>query len=147
MCQSLVATTWSHRSPALLSTSEMPAATAAPPVTASEPPSQKSFWTSTMISARVTGQPLAGRDDGHGDGRVAGRELETLPRYRDQALAQVLARLLQGGDRDDLARGHERALEQAVVGGVVGHALGHDDLFGGRAGGLVPAYGGLAPTD
>src|SRR6202453_4328420 len=31
----------------------MPRATAAPPVTASEPPSQKSFCTSTMISARM----------------------------------------------------------------------------------------------
>src|SRR5208282_4184987 len=31
----------------------MARATAAPPVTASEPPSQKSFCTSTMISARI----------------------------------------------------------------------------------------------
>src|SRR5580692_1830289 len=32
----------------------MPRATAAPPVTASEPPSQKSFCTSTMMSARIS---------------------------------------------------------------------------------------------
>ena len=31
----------------------MPRATAAPPATASEPPSQKSFCTSTMMSART----------------------------------------------------------------------------------------------
>ncbi len=35
------------------SSSVMPRATAAPPATAREPPSQKSFWTSTMISARI----------------------------------------------------------------------------------------------
>jgi hypothetical protein len=39
------------------STPEIPAATMAPPSTGSEPPSQKSFCTSTMINARVTGQP------------------------------------------------------------------------------------------
>ena len=39
---------------------EMPAATAAPPATASEPPSQKSFCTSTMISARVIGDASSG---------------------------------------------------------------------------------------
>src|SRR3982750_3532384 len=138
MCQSLVATTWSHRSPARSSTSEMPLATAAPPVTASEPPSQKSFWTSTMISARAMLQPLSGRNDGDGNGRVAGRELQALPRYRDQALTQVIAGILQGGRVDHGAVDHERALQQPVVGPVVGHPLGDDDLLGGRTRGFVP---------
>src|SRR3954465_10201291 len=143
MCQSLVATTWSQRSPLFSSTSETPAATAAPPVTGREPPSQKSFWTSTMISARATTEPLCGWDDGDGYGRVAGRELEALPRYRDQALPEVLARLPDGRRVDDLAVRDEGLLEGAVVGLVVGHALGHHDLLGGGAGGLVPADGGL----
>ena len=37
----------------LATCSLMARATAAPPATASEPPSQKSFWTSTMMSARM----------------------------------------------------------------------------------------------
>src|SRR5688572_22909215 len=35
-------------------------ATCAPPVTGSEPPSQKSFWTSTTISARFMGATVVG---------------------------------------------------------------------------------------
>src|SRR4051794_14611265 len=147
MCQSLVATTWSQRSPAFASTSEMPAATAAPPETGSEPPSQKSFCTSTMISARDMWEPLSGRDDRDGNGRVAGGELQALPRYRDQALAQVIAGFLQGGQVGDLAAGHERALQQPVVHDVVRHALGDDDLLDGRTRGLVPPDGGLAAAD
>src|SRR3954451_15843675 len=134
MCQSLVATTWSHRSPRVARASDTPAATAAPPVTGSEPPSQKSFCTSTMMSALATANPLRGRDDGDGYGRVAGRELEALPRYRDQALPQVIARLRERRRVDDLAVRHERPLQQAVVGRVVGHALGEDDLLGGGSG-------------
>src|SRR5437764_8823216 len=52
MWKSLVATTWSQRWFGLASATEIPAATAAPPATASEPPSQKSFCTSTITSAR-----------------------------------------------------------------------------------------------
>src|SRR4051812_1644342 len=144
MCQSLVATTWSHLCGIRSSTSEMPAATAAPPATGSEPPSQKSFWTSTMISARDTGPPLCGRNDGDGHGRVAGRQLQTLPRYRDQALPEVLPRIRERRLVDDLPGGDERPLQQAVVRLVVRHALGHHDLVGGRPGRLVPAYRGLA---
>src|SRR5690242_6464071 len=147
MCQSLVATTWSHRSPPFSRASDTPAATAAPPVTGSEPPSQKSFCTSTMMSARVTANPLCGRDDGDGNGRVAGRELEALPRYRDQALPEVFPRLGERRRVEHLAAGHERALEQPVVRRVVGHALGEDDLLGGGAGGLVPADRGLPAAD
>src|SRR5256885_11300211 len=51
--------------------------------TASEPPSQKSFWTSTMISARMVGTLRRG-DDGHRERRVAGGELEALPRDRSE---------------------------------------------------------------
>jgi hypothetical protein len=52
----LVATTWSHaaRPRPRPARAEIPAATMAPPATGSDPPSQKSFCTSTMISARVT---------------------------------------------------------------------------------------------
>src|SRR5690348_11746708 len=131
MCQSLVATTWSHRSPAFSRASDTPAATAAPPVTGSEPPSQKSFCTSTMMSALVTANPLRGRDDGDGNGRVAGRELEALPRYRDQALPEVFPGLRECRRVDDLAAGDERPLQQPVVGRVVGHPLRDDDLLGG----------------
>src|SRR4029079_806155 len=147
MCQSLVATTWSQRSPPFVRASDTPAATAAPPVTGSEPPSQKSFCTSTMMSALRTANPSGGRDDGDGNGRVAGRELEALPRYRDQALPQVRPRLGERRAPPDLAVHHERALQQPVVRRVVGHALGDDDLLGGGAGGLVPAARGLTAAD
>src|SRR4051794_24843773 len=59
----------------------MARATPAPPVTAREPPSVKSFWTSTMISARrVMVASLGPRQGGVGlherrDGRLAAGEL------------------------------------------------------------------------
>src|SRR6201992_1860548 len=52
MWKSLVATTCAYWE-AFATYSLMAWATAAPPLTASEPPSQKSFWTSTTISARM----------------------------------------------------------------------------------------------
>src|SRR4051794_21199301 len=57
MWWSRVATTWSYR--AVRTCSVMAAATAAPPATARLPPSQKSFWTSTTISARLMRPPPA----------------------------------------------------------------------------------------
>src|SRR5690349_13926183 len=51
MWKSLVATTWSYPW-SVASSAVMSRATADPPVTASEPPSQKSFCTSTTMSAR-----------------------------------------------------------------------------------------------
>src|SRR5215831_2910941 len=85
----------------LASRAEMPAATEAPPDTANEPPSQKSFWTSTISSARVMSTPvssdwsrfgLANRWVGaelDGQCRLAGGELEPLPWDRDEADAGV----------------------------------------------------------
>src|SRR5689334_24468708 len=139
MWWSLVATTWSQ-SP-VASAVEIPAATAAPPPTASEPPSQKSFCTSTMINALR----MASSDDGHREGRVAGRELEPLPRDRDEALAQVLARVLQ---RRHALAGQAAAGERPLQGPVVRLRLGdagrHDHLLGRGAGRLVPAERRLA---
>src|SRR6478672_2218314 len=87
MWWSRVATTWWYG--VSRTYAEIAAATAAPPATGSEPPSQKSFWTSVMISARISFL-----EDGR-DGGVALRQLEALPRHRHQRPAQVLARLLQ----------------------------------------------------
>src|SRR5680860_1451038 len=79
------------------SRSVMAAATSDPPATASDPPSQKSFWTSTMIRARrsairalFSGEPLGvfsvetGRER-----RFAARETQPLPGEADQAGRQV----------------------------------------------------------
>ena len=54
----------------------MPRATAAPPATASEPPSQKSFCTSTMMSARTVSTVSCQCDD------AGSRLLEPLPADR-----------------------------------------------------------------
>src|SRR5438105_1543539 len=82
----------------------MAAAAAAPPFTASEPPSQKSFWTSTMSRALVTGrsgrrhQPGA---DPEGVRRLAGELRDGVlgevaggddPRRRRAQLVEQLAR-------------------------------------------------------
>ena len=93
------------------------AATAEPPATASDPPSQKSFCTSTMSRARCAGAAhvtTVDRSVVHGEGRVrrvsgdedgrdrglAVRELEALPGQLVQALRDESARLRQGpGDR------------------------------------------------
>src|SRR5258705_832270 len=116
MWKSLVATTWSQRWLGLPSATEIPAATSAPPATASDPPSQKSFWTSTIINARTRTPLGAGSsergNDGDGDRRVAGGQLEALPRDRDQGVVQPLPALLQGGQPVDRnAAGHEVPLD------------------------------------
>ena len=51
MWWSRVATAWSY--PPAARCAEMARATSVPPATANEPPSQKSFWTSTTITARI----------------------------------------------------------------------------------------------
>src|SRR5213595_2539543 len=134
MWKSLVATTASQRWLGLASATEMPAATSAPPATASEPPSQKSFCTSTMINAR-TGAASGRGDDGHGERRVAGGELETLPGNRDQGVAQPLPALLQAGQAGgDGTPDNELLLQQAVARLPVRYPLGDDDLLGGGTG-------------
>src|SRR5947207_12629414 len=146
MWKSLVATTESQRRLGLASATEMPAATSAPPATAREPPSQKSFCTSTMISAR-TGAASGRGDDGHRERRVAGGELEALPGNRDQGVAQPLPALLQAGQAGgDGTPDNELLLQQAVARLPVRYPLGDDDLLGGGTGRLVPAHRGLAPA-
>ncbi len=61
MCQSRVATMWSQRPGVEAMSSVTADATAAPPSTASDPPSQKSFWTSTTINARLISPILVTR--------------------------------------------------------------------------------------
>src|SRR5688572_11806562 len=114
---------------------EMAAATAAPPVTASEPPSQKSFCTSTTISALVMSALQVGRRDRG----LTARELEALPRNAHQGRAQAFAALLQRGDLvGEPAGAHQRNLHQPVVLAELGfgRSLEHD-LFQCRAGVLV----------
>src|SRR5690606_21017177 len=84
-------------------------------------------------------------DEGDWDGRIARRQLQALPGYRDQALAQVLTAVgerRQVRDRDPTA--HQWALQQSVARQSLGLTLRHDDLLGRRAGRLVPPYGDLA---
>src|SRR3982750_2530990 len=114
MWKSFVATTWSQR-------------WAAP---ASDPPSQKSFWTSTMMSARMVGTLRRG-DDGHRDRRVARGELEALPRDGDERVVQSLPALLHRGRGGGGLAAHEAVLlEQAVAGLPVRYPLGADDFLG-----------------
>src|SRR5438445_12541798 len=88
------------------------AATAAPPVTGSEPPSQKSFCTSTTISAVA----IAASQKGRRDRGLAVRELQTLPRHADQGQPQPLTALLDGRQvRYRLSSPHQGDLQLAVV--------------------------------
>src|SRR2546430_1661397 len=146
MWKSWVAPTGSQRWLGEPSATEIPAATSAPRVTASEPPSQKSFCTSTMINAR-TGTASGRGNDGDGDRRVTGGELEALPRDRDQGAAQPLPALREGGQPVDGGTADDEVLlEQPVAALPVGYPLGDDDLLGGRTRWLVPAHRGLAPA-
>src|SRR6266550_213342 len=75
-------------------------ATSVPPATASEPPSQKSFWTSTTMTAVLIAPivlVLADRDDARRDGWFAAGELQAVPGQRHHCLAQVLAGRVQIG--------------------------------------------------
>src|SRR3954468_12541972 len=102
MCQSWVATTWSNWPWCASRYSLISPASSAPPVTAREPPSQKSFWTSTMSNARDISVLLI---DG-GDGCLAalkpvdhrGQLLHCL----GVAAARALDRLGAGPPRQDL---------------------------------------------
>src|SRR5688500_12153543 len=115
---------------------EMAAATAAPPATASEPPSQKSFCTSTTISALVmSALQIDRRDRG-----LAARKLEALPRHAHQCGAQPFAALLQRGEVGrGLSSAHQRDLHELVVRAELrfGGRLEHD-LLQRRTGVLVP---------
>src|ERR1700730_10008641 len=71
MWKSLVAPTCPYPGP-LATCSLIARATAAPPATASEPPSQKSFWTSTMMSARM-GPTVSSRPGRPDPGGTPGR--------------------------------------------------------------------------
>src|SRR5262245_36704849 len=109
----------------------MAEATPTPPVTASEPPSQKSFCTSTMISASLIAGPRsaarpvrraaplrswAASDHGHRDGGVARRQLQPFPGYRDQALPQVFPAVHKGRQvGDGFAAPDEGTLQPAVA--------------------------------
>src|SRR5690606_10481609 len=116
------------------SNSVMRAATAAPPVTGSDPPSQKSFCTSTISNARAIVHPPISGLGSHLDsqGRLTGGELEALPGDRDEAGPGMLAGLLEGGQVGHRnAAAQERALQEPVVRLSGRHALGHHDLLGG----------------
>src|SRR5689334_20483813 len=93
--------------------SDTAAATAAPPATASEPPSQKSFCTSTTISALVTGALL---EEGGRDRGLAAGQLQALPRHGDERRPQPFAALGQRGHLvGGLSIAQQGDLEQAVV--------------------------------
>ena len=91
----------SRPSPAMCA--EIAAATAAPPATASEPPSQKSFWTSTTISARMA-PPESSRGQHRRDRGLAARQLQALPRHRHQAARRCSRDSLQRRQVGDRAR-------------------------------------------
>src|SRR5687768_8342412 len=95
----------------------MAPATAAPPATASEPPSQKSFCTSTTIRAFATVTPSVYEDSAAR--RLAVRQLQPLPSQADQTALHPLAALLHGGRvGHGLSTTQERNLQGPVV---VGH--------------------------
>src|SRR4051794_35855769 len=84
----------------------------------------------------------------HRDGRIAGGELQPLPRYLDEAAAQVFPRLVEGRQvRHRLAAADEWALQGPVVRRGYRDALRRHDLLGCGTGGLVPANRGLAAAD
>src|SRR4051812_22194101 len=132
---------------------EIAAATSAPPATARLPPSQKSFWTSTTISARVMAGLLS---LGHGlQHRFAAGERPRLGRQRRPHLLVVRPGLPQrlGGAEvgGDGAAPDQRDDEVPVA--VPGcDRLAADDLGEGRAvaggpanGAVAGAPGGLSP--
>src|ERR1035437_4970184 len=105
----------------------------APPVTARDPPSQKSFWTSTTIRARLpAGAPKSGSvmstpvvriggdvsglvEEVRGDAGLAARHLERVPR---QLVHRCLVTCTGGAQRfttDDLAADHQLPQQGTVV--------------------------------
>src|SRR5215472_1579849 len=102
MWKSWVATTCAYPLPGVASSELMPRATAAPPATASEPPSQKSFCTSTMISARISPTVSSGPGRHDGPGRLLepqrplpavhpGGRLAVIGLAADKSIADLLA--------------------------------------------------------
>src|SRR4051794_37316807 len=121
MWWSLVATTTSYAG-ALgswrvqwCSSAAMSLATWAPPVTGREPPSQKSFCTSTTISARFMRGRLLVALEARLDHRLALGELPCDQRKLGARPAVALARVLQRLTSDHLAPGDERHQQEAVV--------------------------------
>src|SRR5688500_5213813 len=117
MWWSRVATTCAYSPAAVRMWSLMAAATAAPPATARLPPSQKSFCTSTTISARLIGGPSS---CGHGvQRRLPAGECPGLLRQggaRPLVVGPGLAqRIHRRGGGADLACLHERDDEVAVA--------------------------------
>src|SRR5919199_2002290 len=111
----------------------MARATAAPPVTASEPPSVKSFWTSTMIRARRVMSASLGaarrgrRLEDRGDRRLAARQLPARSgQFRDGRRVPVACGL-QGFGADHLALLHQPEEQAAVVAVVHGLVPDPDD--------------------
>src|ERR1700742_3217055 len=89
----------------------MERATAAPPGTASEPPSQKSFCTSTMMSARTVLPYAGGRPPAPGMGRLR----PPYPRGRPPLVLRLFAVVAE--DRGD---GRVAAGQLHGVGGQFG---------------------------
>src|SRR3954454_18314980 len=112
MWLSRVATTWLY--PPSAACFEMPAAAAAPPGRPSEPPSQKSFCTSTTISAVPMVELRSEKQ--RRDSGLAVRKLEALPRQADQAAAQPLPRVVERRQvRLRAASADQRDLQRPVV--------------------------------
>src|SRR3954469_595045 len=126
------------------SSSEMSCAACAPPVTGSEPPSQKSFCTSTTISARFMLARLAARrrpgDPPRSAAHVHGRDDRVALRQRAGRHGQLgageevpLAHGLQRLPPDDLAALHQRHQQRAVVAVVLRRGADPDHLGLGDA--------------
>src|SRR3954453_23117539 len=117
----------------------MAAATAAPPATGSEPPSQKSFCTSTTISARCpfcrTFSGMGGvlrvvADRGHvgGDGRVPAAELSSCGGGLGEGGHVPGRRVVQTLPSDDLTCGDQPSQQLSVVTVVQRLEADPDDL-------------------
>ena len=122
---------------------EIAAATSAPPATASEPPSVKSFCTSTTSAASAHGDPSTSTVGRAGSPRDSFRPSHGTVR---SAPAQVVAGPVRasGSPVDPRAAAHQRHLQQPVVPArAPGPAAGDQHLLGGGPGGPVPAHRGL----
>src|SRR3954463_12386396 len=143
----------------------MAAATSAPPDTASEPPSQKSFCTSTMINALlIAAPPQTDPDEREAtpaeqetsarasvvqelrrNRRVATRKLEGARRQFRQRPLVAGAGLGQRLAADDLPAAYEGAQQRPVV-RTRGRLAGRDDLGDGLAVLAQVPYPPFAPT-
>src|SRR3954471_6074183 len=142
---SRVATTWAY--PATLACALIARATAVPPATARLPPSQKSFWTSTITRARLMTPSCLPSGLDRLQHRLAAHQ---RPRLRRQGAAHPLVQLPGSDQRlggaaavDQLSATHQRHDQLPVVVGG-GDGGGADHLGGRRPVGVVPADGVLA---